>query len=344
MPPGVFEGRYMNLYAFVGRRLLFLIPTLLGVLIITFLTSHIIPGDAAQLLAGPRATQEIIQQIRHEYSLDKPLYVQFIVYLGEIVHGDFGESILTRRPVSSDISDFFPATFELTTTAMILAILFGIPLGIISAIYRGQLLDDASRIFSVTGVSMPIFWLGLLMLLAFYFKLGILPGPGRITGIPPTHITGLYLLDSLLTKNWRAFGDAALHLVMPASALAFAVLARVARMMRSSMLETLSQDYVQTARAKGLSEMRVVGKHVLRNALIPTLTVIGLSYGELLGGAVATELIFAWPGMAHYAVGSMTSLDFPAVMGVTIISALIYILVNLLVDVTYAFIDPRIRY
>ena len=321
-----------------------MIPTLLGVLAITFVVSHIIPGDAAQLLAGPRATDEVIQKIRHEYGLDQPLYVQFVVYLGQIAHGNFGQSIRTRRPVMADIRDFFPATFELTTTAMLLAVMFGIPLGILSAMYRGRFLDSASRLFSVTGVSMPIFWLGLLMLFAFYLKLSILPGPGRITGNPPIHITGCYLFDSLVTGNWRALGDAAMHLIMPASALAFAVLARVARMTRSSMLETLGQDFVQTARAKGLPEMYVVGKHVLRNALIPTVTVVGLSYGELLGGAVATELIFAWPGMAHYVVSSMSSIDFPAVMGVTIVIATIYILVNLLVDVIYAFIDPRIRY
>ena len=334
----------MNLYTFIGRRVLFLVPTLLGVLAITFMVSYIIPGDAAQLLAGPRATEEVIQRIRHEYGLDQPLYVQFAVYIGQIVQGDFGQSIRTRRPVAADIRDFFPATFELTTTAMFLAVLFGIPLGIISAMYRGRLIDSASRIFSVIGVSMPIFWLGLLMLFAFYLKLSILPGPGRITGNPPSYITGCYLFDSLVTGNWKALWDSAMHLIMPASALAFAVLARVSRMTRSSMLETFGQDFVQTARAKGLSEMYVVGKHVLRNALIPTITVIGLSYGELLGGAVATELIFAWPGMAHYVVSSMTSIDFPAVMGVTIVIAAVYITVNLLVDVIYAFVDPRIRY
>ena len=334
----------MNVYVYVGRRLLFLLPTLLGVLVITFLISHLIPGDAAQLIAGPRATPEIIQRIREEYGLDKPLHVQFWVYLRQLARGDLGQSILTRRPVSSDIRSFLPATFELTTTAMLLSILFGVPLGIVSALKRNRIWDHLSRVFSVTGVSMPIFWLGLLMMLVFYIRFDILPGPGRVSGDPPTMITGLYVLDSLLTLNWRAFGDAALHLVMPASALAFAVLARVARMMRSSMLEALDQDYVRTARAKGLVEARVVAKHALRNALIPTLTVVGLSYGELLGGAVATELIFAWPGMAHYVVGSMSSLDFPAVMGVTLVIALIYILVNLVVDVSYAFIDPRIRY
>jgi peptide/nickel transport system permease protein len=334
----------MNLYIFVLRRFLFLIPTLLGVLAITFLISHIVPGDAAQLIAGPRATQEIIQRIRHEHGLDQPLHIQFVRYVGDILHGDFGQSIRTRRPVAADIRDFFPATFELTSSAMVLAVVIGLPLGIISAVFRDRIWDHMSRVFSVIGVSMPIFWLGLLMMLLFYIHWGILPGPGRISGEPPAHFTGLYLLDSIFALNWSAFGDAALHLIMPAFALAFAVLARVTRMTRSSMLETFDQDFVRTARAKGLSEMLVVIKHALRNALIPTLTVVGLSYGELLGGAVATELIFAWPGMTHYVVGSMTSLDFPAVMGVTLVIAFIYILVNLIVDVTYAFVDPRIRY
>lgn len=334
----------MNLTSFVARRLLLLVPTLFGVLLITFLISHIVPGDAAQLIAGPRATPEIIQRIRLEYGLDKPLHIQFFMYIAQILRGDLGKSIRTRRPVGADIRAFFPATFELTTTAMLLAVLFGIPLGIISAVYRDRAPDRASRVFSVIGVSMPIFWLGLLLLYLFYIRLGILPGPGRISGDPPAHITGLYLLDGLLTGNWRPFGDAALHLILPAFTLAFAVLARITRMTRSSMLEALGQDYVRTARAKGLMERWVVARHALRNALIPTLTVIGLSYGELLGGAVATELIYAWPGMTHYVVGSMTSLDFPAVMGVTLVIAIIYITVNLLVDLTYALVDPRIRY
>ena len=321
-----------------------MLPTLFGILVLTFLVSHLVPGNAAQLLAGPRATPEIIQRIRHEYDLDKPLSVQFILYISHVIHGNLGQSIRTRRPVAADIRQFFPATFELTTSALILAVILGVPLGIISAVYRDQIWDHAARVFSVIGVSIPIFWLGILMVWLFYVKLGILPGPGRITGNPPVHITGLYLLDSLLEGNWYVFRDAALHLVMPASALAFAVLARISRMMRSSMLDALGQDFIKTARAKGLSELIVVTRHAVRNALIPAITVIGLSYGELLGGAVATELIFAWPGMAHYAVGSMTSLDFSAVMGVTLVIAFIYIFVNLLVDVTYAFIDPRIRY
>jgi len=334
----------MNLLTYIVKRVFLVIPIVLGVLAITFLISHIVPGDAAQLMAGPRATPEIIERIRHEHGLDRPLYVQFGVYIAHVFRGDLGKSILTRRPVTADIVDYFPATFELTTMAMLLSVIIGVPLGIISAIQKDKILDQLSRLTSVIGVSMPIFWLGLLLMLFFYMRLGLLPGPGRITGASPSHITGLFVLDSVLTGDWRALGDSLLHLVMPAFVLGYAVLARVVRMTRSSMLDVFGQDYIQTARAKGLVERAVIYKHALRNALIPTLTVVGLSYGELLGGAVATELIFAWPGMAHYVVGSMSSLDFPAVMGVTMVIALIYILVNLLVDISYAFIDPRIRY
>ena len=334
----------MNFLTYIARRVLLVIPIVLGVLAITFLISHIVPGDAAQLMAGPRATPEIIERIRHEHGLDRPLYVQFGVYIAHVFRGDLGKSILTRRPVTADIADYFPATFELTTTALLLAVIVGIPLGIVSAVHKDKILDQLSRLTSVIGVSTPIFWMGLLLMLVFYVRLGVLPGPGRITGNPPAHITGLFILDSVLTGDWRALGDSFLNLVMPAFVLGYAVLARVVRMTRSSMLEVFGQDYIQTARAKGLVERAVVYKHALRNALIPTLTVVGLAYGELLGGAVATELIFAWPGMTHYVVRSMTSLDFPAVMGVTMVIALIYILVNLLVDISYAFIDPRIRY
>ena len=334
----------MSPLTYIIRRIFLVIPIVLGVLTITFLISHMIPGDAAQLMAGPRATPEIIERIRRESGLDRPLYVQFGMYVSELFRGNLGKSILTRRPVLADILDYFPATFELTTAAMLLTIIAGIPLGIISAVHKDGILDQLSRLSSVIGVSMPIFWLGLLLMLFFYVRLGILPGPGRISGDLPTRITGLFAIDSLFTGNWRALGDSLSHLVMPAFALGYAVLARVVRMMRSSMLDVFGQDYIQTARAKGLREHSVIYKHALRNALIPTLTVIGLSYGELLGGAVATELIFAWPGMAHYVVGSMRTLDFPAVMGVTLVIALVYILVNLLVDISYAFIDPRIRY
>ncbi|MFQ5793460.1 MAG: ABC transporter permease [Candidatus Bipolaricaulia bacterium] len=336
----------MGFLNYVIRRLALQVLVLFGVLVITFLISHLIPGDPAQLIAGPRATQEIIDKIKHESGLDKPLYVQFSVYLKGLFHGSLGTSIRTRRPVVQDIKRHFPATFELVTASFFIILILSIPLGVLSAVYKDRLFDHISRLFSIAGISMPVFWLGLLLLLLFYVKLGWLPGTGRIDiGIaPPSHITGLHTIDALLAHNWEALRNSLTHLILPALTLSYVSLARVVRMLRSSMLEALGQDYIQTARAKGLAERFVLYKHALRNAFIPALTVIGLSYGELLQGAVVTETIFGWPGMAYYAVGSMISLDFPAVMGVTLISAIIYTTINLMVDLFYGFIDPRIRF
>jgi peptide/nickel transport system permease protein len=245
-----------------------------------------------------------------------------------------------------DIKKHFPATFELVTASFFIILMVSIPLGVLSAVYKDRIFDHISRVFSIAGVSMPIFWLGLLLLLLFYVKLGWLPGAGRIdVGIaPPPHITGLYTMDALLTHNWEALRSSLTHLILPALTLSYVSLARIVRMLRSSMLDALGQDYIRTARAKGIAERIVLYKHALRNAFIPALTVIGLSYGELLQGAVVTETIFGWPGMAYYAVGAMITLDFPAIMGVTLISAIVYTTANLTVDLFYGFIDPRIRY
>jgi len=334
----------MSLIAYVARRIILLIPVLWGVVTLTFFVSHVIPGDAAQLIAGPRATAELIARIRTEYGLDQPLYAQYYQYMLNLLRGDLGTSILTRRPVLHDILQYFPATFELTTAAILVSALTGVTLGVVAAIKKDTWVDHASRVISIVGVSMPMFWMALLMMVLFYVKLGWFPGAGRIGGEPPLRVTGLYVLDGLLTGNWEALGDAISHLVLPVTALSYAVLSRIVRMTRASMLEVLNQDFVQTARAKGLAERTTLFKHALRNALIPVLTVIGLSYGMLLGGALATEIIFAWPGMAHYAVGSVTSLDYPAVMGVVLVIAVLYTVVNMIVDVTYGLIDPRIRY
>lgn len=337
---------HMGFLSYVIRRLIFQVFVLFGVLIIVFLISHLIPGDPAQLIAGPRATQEIINKIRHEWGLDRPLHVQFLFYLKGLLRGDLGTSIRTRRPVMQDIKKHFPATFELVTASFFIILMVSIPLGVLSAVYKDRIFDHISRVFSIAGVSMPIFWLGLLLLLLFYVKLGWLPGAGRIdVGIaPPPHITGLYTMDALLTHNWEALRSSLTHLILPALTLSYVSLARIVRMLRSSMLDALGQDYIRTARAKGIAERIVLYKHALRNAFIPALTVIGLSYGELLQGAVVTETIFGWPGMAYYAVGAMITLDFPAIMGVTLISAIVYTTANLTVDLFYGFIDPRIRY
>ena len=334
----------MNYLSFLVRRVLALIPVLFGVIVVIFLISHIIPGDPARLLAGPRATDEIVAKIRADYGLDKPLHIQFFIYLKDMVRGDLGQSILTRRPVTKDLLRYFPATFELTTVSVLIASIIGIPLGILSAVYKDRIADHLIRIYSITGISMPVFWLGLLLLLVFYLRLGIAPDPGRISGAAPTHITGLYLVDSILTGDFRALWSSITHLVLPSITLSWYALARIVRMARSSTLEVLDKDYIRTAKAKGLTMGPVLFKHALRNSILPTITVIGLLYGELLGGAVVTEIIFNWPGMAQYMVSSMKTLDYPAVMGVTLIITLAYVVANLLVDLSYGLIDPRVRY
>jgi len=334
----------MNYLSFLVRRFLALIPVLFGVIVVIFMISHIIPGDPARLMAGPRATEEIVQKIREEHGLDKPLHVQFYLYISDLVRGDLGQSILTRRPVTRDLLRYFPATFELTTVSVILASLIGIPLGIISAVYKDRIADHLIRVYSITGISMPVFWLGLLLLLVFYLKLGIAPDPGRISGAAPDHITGLFLVDSVLTGDLRALTSSLSHLILPSITLSWYALARIVRMARSSTLEVLDKDYIRTAKAKGLTMGPILFKHALRNSILPTITVIGLLYGELLGGAVVTEIIFNWPGMAQYMVSSMKTLDYPAVMGVTLVITLAYVVANLLVDLSYGFIDPRVRY
>jgi len=334
----------MNYLSFLVRRVLALIPVLFGVIVVIFLISHIIPGDPARLLAGPRATDEIVAKIRADYGLDKPLHIQFFIYLKDMVRGDLGQSILTRRPVTKDLLRYFPATFELTTVSVLIASIIGIPLGILAAVYKDRIADHLIRIYSITGISMPVFWLGLLLLLVFYLRLGIAPDPGRISGAAPTHITGLYLVDSVLTGDFRALWSSITHLILPSITLSWYALARIVRMARSSTLEVLDKDYIRTAKAKGLTMGPVLFKHALRNSILPTITVIGLLYGELLGGAVVTEIIFNWPGMAQYMVSSMKTLDYPAVMGVTLIITLAYVVANLLVDLSYGFIDPRVRY
>ena len=339
----------MGLQFYIIRRILLLIPVLLGMTLITFTISHLIPGDPAALSLGPHAHKDQIIAYRHKLGLDKPIYVQYEIYLRNLFHGDLGVSLTTHRPVSEDLKEYFPATFELTLIAMTITILMGVPLGVISAVKKDKWLDHISRVFSLTGVSMPIFWLGLLLQMIFAYRLGWLPMNGRvdaqILAAHPLHtITGLYTIDALLTGNWPVLKSCIMHLFLPSFTLSFATLAVVTRMVRSSMLEVMAQDYIRTARSKGISETYVVYKHALKNALIPAVTVVGLSFGMLLGGAFLTETIFSWPGMGRYAVGTITSLDFPAIMGVALVVAIAYVSANFLVDLLYAVIDPRIRY
>jgi len=336
----------VDLRAYVLRRLALTTLVLFGVLVVTFLLSHVIPADPIGAILGPQAPPELVEKLRREWGLDKPLHEQFIDYVCRAVRGDLGRSIRTNRPVLQDLLEFFPATLELATASLMLGVLVGVPLGTISALRRGSWIDHAARVFVTLGVSTPVFWLGLIMLMIFYYRLGWLPGPGRLDPYmtPPPRVTGLILLDSLLAGRLDAFYSALRHLAMPAAVLGWYAAAGIARITRSSVLEVMRREHVRTARAKGLLERIVVLRHILRNALMPIVTVIGTTYGGLLEGAVLTETIFAWPGLGRYSTGAFLYLDFMAVMGTTLFIAVIYSLVNLAVDLIYAYLDPRVRY
>jgi len=329
----------------VRRRLSLLVLVVFGVSVVTFVISHMIPGDPARLMTGQRAQEDVVEAMRHKLGLDLPLHQQYINYVAKLLKGDLGTSIRTGHSVAKDLFQFFPATLELAAVAMLFAVVLGIPLGILSAVYKDRLLDHITRTFSVTGVSMPAFWLGLMVMLVFYGKLGILPGSGRLdpTLVAPPRMTGFYLIDSAMSGNWRVFLNAAKHLVLPGFTLGFVHLGIVTRQIRSSMLEVLQEDYIRTAKASGLSGTAIVVGHALRNALIPSVTMIGLAVGDLLRGAVLTETIFAWPGMGAYVVECIAFLDFPAIMGFTVVTSAAYVLVNLVVDLTYMWLDPQIR-
>lgn len=318
---------------------------MIGVSLITFAISHVIPADPVAAALGDHATDAQIAAFRAEYGLDKPVADQYVIYIIGLLHGDLGMSIRTRRPVIDDLRDFFPATFELSLAALLVSIFFGIPAGVISSLARNRLPDHIVRVLALLGGSLPIFWLGLIVIGIFYTQLGWLPGGGRIDDFitPPRTITGLFTVDSLLTGNFVALQSSLVHLILPAFTLGYYSTAVIARITRSSMLEVLSHDYMRTARAKGLRERVVVVRHGLRNALIPTLTIVGVTFGSLLSGAVLTETIFTWPGLGRYATASAINLDFPAVMGVTLLAAIVYTLANLAVDLSYHLLDPRIQ-
>jgi len=335
-------GRY------IARRLLLMVVAAVGVTLISFIVSHAVPSDPIVSNLGQQASQrpEIVAAFRARWGLDRPLHEQYLSFLGNLLHGDLGTSINTRRSISTDVSQFLPATIELSTAAILFAIVIGLPLGVLAALHRDTAIDHAARFVSLVGVSLPIFWFAVIMLVIFYGALQIAVGPGRLGPQmkPPPSATGFYTLDSLLAGDLATFKSAIEHLILPGLVLGSSVMGLVTRITRSSMLDVLGQDYVRTARAKGLIEAAVVVRHALRNALIPTVTVLGLAYGNLLSGAVLTETIFAWPGLGRYAFQSATQNDFPAIMGVTFIIALIYILVNLVVDLLYGVLDPQIRF
>lgn len=318
---------------------------LFAVSIIIFLLVRLIPGDPARTIAGEHASPEILEAMRKKWGLDKPILEQYLIWLKYAIRGDFGQSILTHESVLKEILQRFPNTFELSIFAMIFASLIGISAGIISAIKRYTIFDYTTMFIALFGVSMPIFWLAIMLVLLFSIKLNLLPTGGRISVYYSIkHITGFYLIDSLITLNFGAFFNVLKHLILPSITLGTIPMAFIARITRSSMLNVISQDYVRTARAKGLPEKTVILKHALRNALIPIITSAGTEFAMLMGGAVLTETIFSWPGLGTYIVQAVNARDYPAIQGAVIFVALIVAIVNLIVDLVYAYIDPRIKY
>ncbi len=331
--------------AYIARRLVQLVPVLLGISVLVFVGMHIVPGDVAQMLAGEKGTAADVQRIRHQLGLDRPLYVQYGAFLLGAVRGDFGISLRTRQPVFWEIMQALPTTVELSCAALLFAVGAGLALGLLAARYPRTLLDAGAMTGVLVGVSMPVFWTGILLLLVFGGLLGWFPlGSMLDEGMRYHRITGMPLLDGLLTGDLAVVASNLRHLVLPAVALGATSMATIARMARSTMLEVLGLDYIRTARAKGLAEPSVVGRHALRNALLPVVTVVGLQLGLLLSGAVLTETIFALPGLGRLAITSVLARDYPVVQGVVIVGAGIFVLANLLVDVLYAYLDPRIRY
>src|SRR4051812_15900456 len=330
----------------VGHFVGMVAATLLGLLAVTFFIGRVMPIDPVLAIVGDRAPPQVYERARHELGLDLPLPQQFFVYCKKAVTGDFGNSVLTTNPVMTDIANTFPATFELATLGTLIGVFLGIPLGVIAAIKRGSLLDQTVRFLGLAGYSIPIFWLGLMSLLLFYAKLGWVPGPGRIDvaySYLYTPVTNIVLLDTAMQGQWDAFWDAVSHIILPACLLGYFSLAYISRMTRSFMLNELAQEYVIAARVKGLSEMRVIWRHALRNAAVPLVTVIALSYANLLEGSVLTETVFAWPGLGQYITNSLQNADMNAVLGGTLVIGTAFVLLNLVSDLLYRLLDPRTR-
>jgi len=331
---------------YILRRLILIIPTLIGLSLLTFTISKVVPADPAKLAAGPRATPDMVETIREEYGLNDPLYVQYGRYVTNLATGDWGRSIVSRREVVEDLKHYFPATLELVLASELLAILIGVPMGIVAALHQNRWPDQLSRLIAVSFVSLPRFWFAIILQLLVVVGLGLLPLSGRLppTVVPPDRVTGLYTIDSLLQMDLATFWTALRHLVLPAFVQSVGAMAIITRTVRGDMLEALSRDFVRTARAKGLSERKVIIRHALRNALIPTTTMIGLSFGFALGGSVLVETVFDWPGIGLYAVQSVINFDFEPIMGVTLLVGILFILLNLAVDLFYGVLDPRIRF
>jgi len=330
---------------YIIKRLLQIIPVILGVTIIAFALIHLAPGDPARTMLGQHATETEINEIREKYGLDKPLYVQYFVWLGDVLQGDLGRSILTHEQVATEIAARFPNTIELAIAAMIFAIIIGGLAGIISATKQYSITDYTVMGVALFGISMPVFWLGIMLMMIFGVTLGWLPIGGRIDLlIPFNRVTGFMVIDSIITGNGAALISVLRHLILPAIALGTIPMAIIARVTRSSMLEVLRQDFIRTERAKGLTERKVIYKHAIRNALVPVVTVIGLNFGLLLSGAILTETIFSWPGVGRLVVNAVYARDYPLVIGCILVFALVFVIVNLITDILYTFIDPRIHY
>ncbi|MEL7433502.1 MAG: ABC transporter permease [Chloroflexota bacterium] len=337
----------MSLQTYILRRILIAIPLILGITVVAFLIANAIPADPTTTNLPQNALNdpELVEAFRERWGLDQPPIQQYFTYLGNLLQGDLGVSIKTRNPVIEDIQQFLPATMELATYSIVVGLAMGIGFGVISAVWRDTILDYVVRVFALIGVSFPVFLLALIALTVLHAQLGLTAGPGRLGFLvrDPPHVTGWFTIDSLLAGEWETFRNAVSHLVLPSIVLGSYVSGIIARITRSSLLEVLGADYIRTARSKGIREVIVIWRHGLSNALIPVVTIIGLLYGNLLAGAVLTESIFAWPGLGRYVFRASTSQDFPAIMGVSMLIALIYIAVNFVVDILYYFLDPRIR-
>ena len=337
----------MERLKFIGKRLIYLVVMLFGVATLVFILTKMIPGNPTVANLSQRALNdpEVVAAYRAKYGLDQPVFVQYILYIKNLLHLDLGTSIRTNKPVLDELARCYPATIELALFAIILAALLGILFGVISAMKRNSILDQMVRALSVTGVSIPSFWFALLVLYFFYYKLHIFPGPGRLSNSfsAPATVTGMYVIDSIIEGNPAKALDALQHLILPGLVLAAFTMGLITRTTRSNLLDVMSTDYIRTARAKGLSRVGLIVRHALGNALIPVLTVIGLGLGNLLGGMVLVETIFNWPGVGQFAYESVLSVDYPSIIGVALLIALNYMVINTVVDILYGVIDPRVR-
>ncbi len=335
------SGRFMLR---VLKTLASIAVTMLGLLLVTFVIGRVMPIDPVLSIVGESATKATYDAARASMGLDKPIVVQFLIYIWDVIHGDFGYSLLTARPVAEDIARVFPATLELATLGTMIGVLLGVPLGVVAAVRRGSWIDQIARIVALVGYSMPIFWLGMMGLLVFYGTLGWVAGPGRVgifyvDIVPP--VTGMILIDSILARNWEVLQNAISHIILPASLLGYYSMAYISRMTRSFMLEQLSSEYITTARVKGLPERTVIWRHAFGNIKVQLITVIALSYANLLEGSVLTEIIFSWPGIGSYITNALLSADMNAVLGGTVVVGLVFVLLNILSDLLYQFFDPR---